>query len=89
MKNFKQSLLPLGVLVLGVAAAFASQGNNEVKFANKKGYATVNRPCDTEVECSTIESDVCMVWVDGFSHQAYGKLNPTDAVCTQILYRLD
>ena len=86
MKNFKQSLLPLGVLVLGVAAAFASQKENSPQ-AVVTGYASVENPCDMDILCQDDGGPLCSVWLNGVEHQAFGKDVVTQE-CNIQLYRL-
>jgi len=86
MKNFKQSLIPLGVMVLGVVGAFASQKTAN-PLATVIGYATVESPCDMDILCQDEGGPLCSIWVNGVEHQAFGK----DAItqeCNVELYRL-
>lgn len=89
--NFKQALMPLAVVVLGVVGAFATNAkkqNQQVKTI-ETGYVTTNpsQPCNLAIECSNINGPVCTIMLDGVQHQAFGKLNPADVSCAKVLYR--
>jgi|GEM_PF-5893591 len=92
MKKIKQSLLPLGVMVLGAVAAFATTGKSaSPNFAAEDGYITTDllHPCNKIVQCTTIDTgDFCSADVTEGGMRAYGKWNITDVVCTKTLYKL-
>jgi len=89
MKKFKQSFIPLGVMVLSAVAAFATQGTSGSNFAPEAGYITTNpnMPCAELVECDNSGGPACTVLVGGVLHTAYGKVNPSDAWCTKPLFQ--
>lgn len=88
MKKMKKSLLPLGVMVLGALAAFASQSSPESEFVPEYGYATINpsMPCAERVECDDTGSVLCTVLIGSTLHTAYGKENPNDSWCKKELF---
>lgn len=93
MNKIKQSLIPLGVMVLGAVAALATNGKSPSSgFAPEIGYVTndVLHPCNVPIACTSIDTgDFCTADISEGGMRAYGKWNITDAVCTKILYKLE
>ncbi|MBA5792693.1 hypothetical protein H1R17_01485 [Flavobacterium sp. xlx-214] len=89
MKKIKQSLLPLGVMVLGAVAAFASHSSKTAVLADEAGYVTLDltKPCEILVECSNTGSIACTAEVNGVTHNAYGKWSINDVDCEKPLFQ--
>ncbi len=89
MKIFRNSLIPLGVMVLSAVAAFATQQTSDSSLAPEYGYISTNPnvPCSEAIECDSQFGLTCTVLVDGVQHTAYGKVNPTDSWCAKPLFQ--
>lgn len=82
-----KKILPIAVIMLAIAGAFASQPSNNRVLAPKLGYIDSATPCSVEVSCNTTVGEICTQEVNSEEKQAFGKVNPNDASCAQVLYR--
>ena len=88
--NLKKAMMPLAVVVLGAAAAFATNAakTSSSSLADVHGYIynQETKQCVQQVMCSTIPGPVCR---NAANQQVFG-LNDSDdlTVCTWQLYRL-
>ena len=85
---FKKLMMPLAVMVLGVAGAFTTTSMSSTKsLANVQGYRFVSQadPCHLDVMCSNVFS--ATVCTSG-SNQLWGKTNPNAATCQIPLYKI-
>jgi hypothetical protein len=73
---------------LAITGAIASQQFADKKIAPQTGWIDAPSPCTISVVCSTNLGTVCTAIYQGQIRQAYGKVNPNDATCTKVLYRL-
>ncbi|MGM0932683.1 MAG: DUF6520 family protein [Bacteroidota bacterium] len=91
MKNVKRKLMmPLMVMAFAIAGAFVTNARSANAFAPEIGYAEDLVPCDTPVECSTIPSEeLCSIRINGQDVQAFGKDDPEDTNCENVLYRME
>ncbi|MET0944881.1 MAG: DUF6520 family protein [Flavobacterium sp.] len=85
--NFKLSL-PIGVFFLAIAGAFASHSSETSPKALQTGWVDTPSPCQIEVSCRTEVGPVCTMFHQGQNKQAFGKVNPNDATCSKILYKI-
>jgi len=84
----KKRILPVAVIMLAIGGAFASQSSKNVAFASKTGYIDSPSPCSVAVSCNTNVGAICsQLDANGNEQQAFGKVNPQDASCAQVLYR--
>lgn len=84
--NFKKSLMPFVVMVLGIAGAFTTMSMGKAKPSMvQQGYYFVSEldRCHKGTECSTIEDEIC-TWG---SDVQKGKLNNTGIDCPVVLYK--
>jgi len=87
--NFKQALMPLAVVVLGVVGAFATNAKKQSEKAliDQQGYVydNIQKKCIPEVMCSTIVNDICE---NAFGQHVYGLNSPDDlSTCSWTLYK--
>lgn len=87
--NLKKVMMPLAVVVLGVAAAFATNAakTSNSSLAEAKGYLYDHdsKQCIEQVMCSTIPGPVCR---NAANQQVFGLNDSSDqTVCTWQLYR--
>ena len=85
---FKRLMMPLAVMVLGIATAFTTTSMSSTKaLANVQGYRFVSQadPCHIDVMCSNIFS--ATVCTSG-ANQLWGKQTPTSATCPLTLYKI-
>lgn len=83
----KKKMMPLLILFLGIATAFAtSVMSSPDVVANKQGYKFVSQqvPCQTDVMCSDIIGPVCT----SGGQQLWGKFNPSSPLCNLPLYKI-
>ncbi len=78
----KKWLLPILAFAIAIGGAFATNIET-TESAVPIGYATLQKPCDTQVSCSTIPNPVCRA---PGGQQAWGKNNPTDGHCPNLLF---
>jgi hypothetical protein len=85
---FKKLMMPLAVMVLGIATAFTTTSMSSAKaLANVQGYRFVSQadPCHIDVMCSNIFSaNVCT----SGSNQLWGKQTPSATTCPLTLYKI-
>lgn len=81
----KKMLLPIFVIAMAITGAFMTSAKAEVTSTLKKGYVDAPEPCTVEVNCDTQGTILC---TDQMGLQAFGKINPNDTSCPQILYRI-
>ncbi len=74
--------MPVLAIALAIGGAFASQAQVE-ESAVVPGYISVNMPCDTKIQCSSIPGPACTA---PNGQHAFGKQSAN--VCTLPLYRL-
>jgi len=86
MKKFKQNLIPLGVMVLGAVAAFASQAKKDIALAHEYGYINLVNPCDYSIDCDNVGTKTCSIMLNGTEYVARGKWSPGDVTCTKPLF---
>ena len=86
--NVKKLMMPLAVIILGSAGAFATMSMGTVKAApgDQRGYLFVNtlNPCVQDIMCSNIVNDICKT---PSLQTLKGKINESDASCPQTLYK--
>ncbi|QQX78107.1 MULTISPECIES: DUF6520 family protein [Aequorivita] len=74
MRNLKfKFLLPVAAFMLAIAAAFASQTEEQVESALVQGYIYQNGVCVPHGKCDNSSTVICS---DG-SRQVFGKNGPT------------
>jgi len=89
MKKLKNALLPAVIALMGVGAAFATNGAKSSIDATQPGYyfnSSTNRCVETTAQCSTSGSNAC-TWKDdqGTTHNLSTKIS--DTMCGDPLYR--
>ncbi|MGB3343989.1 MAG: DUF6520 family protein [Aequorivita sp.] len=81
MKTMKiKFLLPVGVFMVAIAAAFATQKNLQEDFAPVQGYIYQNGVCTPNGKCDNSSGPIC---TDNLGRQVFGKSGQTE--CLQIL----
>lgn len=81
MKNLKSKfLLPVAAFMIAIAAAFATQMEEEDAFAPEQGYVYVNEICVPNGKCSTMPGPICTH--NGL--QVFGRSSQTS--CLKTLY---
>lgn len=84
---FKRLMMPLAVMVLGIAGAFVTTSMSSTKtLANVQGYRFVSQaePCQEDAMCSTVFStNIC---TSSGGAQLKGKASP-NAPCDITLYK--
>lgn len=89
-QTFKKAMMPLAVVVLGAAAAFATNaaktGNGPLAEVPGYLYDQDAKQCIEHVMCSTIPGPVCR---NAANQQVFGLNNSSDlTVCTWQLYKI-
>ncbi len=75
MRNFKfKFLLPVAAFMLAIAAAFASQTEEQAESALVQGYIYQNGVCVPHGKCDNTSSFIC---TDTSGRQIFGKNGPT------------
>ena len=84
---FKKLMMPLAVMVLGIATAFTTTSMSSTKaLAPVQGYKFISQadPCHIDAMCSNVVSvNLC---TSGSSH-LWGKVTPNAPTCDVKLYR--
>lgn len=87
--NFlKKLVMPLAVIVLGIAGAFVTTSMSSTKsLSTVQGYRFVSQadPCHAELMCSNIVTPT--ICTSG-GQQLWGKVNPSVNVCNVPLYKI-
>jgi|SRR5690606_18700255 len=92
--NFKQALMPLAVVVLGVVGAFATNAKkqNEKLAAKMTGYyydhtRPVGQKCVAiEVDCNPFSGEICTNQNPSNLIQYWGSPTEVDLQCSYELY---
>jgi hypothetical protein len=84
----KKISIPIAVVLLAITGAFASQSSATKPVALQTGWIDSPSPCQIEVSCRTEVGPVCTMFYKGQTKQAYGKVNPNDASCAKVLYKV-
>jgi hypothetical protein len=85
---FKRLMMPLAVMVLGIATAFTTTSMSSTKaLANVQGYRFVSQadPCHVDIMCSNVFS--ATICTSG-SNQIWGKVTPNAPTCALTLYKI-
>lgn len=85
MKKFS---MPIAVVVLAITGAFASQSSQTSSLVPQTGWIDTPAPCQIPVSCRTEVGPVCTMLHQGVNKQAFGKVNPNDATCSKVLYKI-
>jgi hypothetical protein len=85
MKKFS---MPIAVFLLAIGGAFASQSSEKSILPPQTGWIDTPSPCQIPASCRTEVGTVCTLFHQGMNKQAYGKVNPGDATCAKILYKV-
>ncbi|WP_417558493.1 DUF6520 family protein [Mesoflavibacter zeaxanthinifaciens] len=89
-KKFK-TVLPVFVLILAIASAFAFKDTEESPLlAPETGWINLpGTPCAIAVECDNnpLLEVVCTAIYNGVEYQAFGKPNPSSMLCSRVLYK--
>ena len=85
MKKFS---MPIAVVLLAITGAFASQSSGTSPTALQTGWIDTPSPCQIAVSCRTELGPVCTMFHQGQNRQAFGKVNPNDATCAKVLYKV-
>lgn len=76
MKNLKSNfLLPVAAFMIAIAAAFATQMEEQDAFALEQGYIYENNVCIPSGKCANTSGPVC---TDDLERQVFGKSGPTE-----------
>ena len=80
--------MPLAVIIVASAGAFATMSMGTVKAApgDQRGYLFVDalHPCVQDIMCSNIVDDICKT---SSAKTLKGKINENDGSCPQTLYK--
>ncbi|RKS03037.1 DUF6520 family protein [Flavobacterium sp. 102] len=84
---FKKLMMPLAVMVLGIATAFTTTSMSSTKaLVPVQGYKFISQadPCHIDAMCSNVVSvNLCT----SGSSQLWGKVTPNAPTCDVKLYR--
>jgi hypothetical protein len=85
---FKKMVLPVAVIMLGIAGAVSTQAMNSSSkvLVNQQGYRFVSAqdPCHAEIMCTTTVGPICKLG----SITLWGKVTPTALDCNVPLYKI-
>lgn len=84
---FKNLMMPLAVMVLGAAGAFATTSMADAKaVVNQQGYRFVSNadPCHADLMCRTEFGDICK----SGTITLWGKVTPSATNCDVQLYKI-
>ena len=84
---FKKLMMPLAVMVLGIATAFTTTSMSSTKALSLvQGYKFISQadPCHIDTMCSNVVTpNICT----SGTTQLWGKLSPNAPTCDVKLYR--
>lgn len=84
----KKLSMPIAVFLLAIGGAFASQTTEENAMPLQIGWIDTPSPCTIPASCRTETGPVCTLLHQGQTRQAFGKVNPNDATCAKVLYKI-
>ncbi|MGV3460263.1 MAG: DUF6520 family protein [Flavobacterium sp.] len=87
--KFFKMVLPALTLMLAVFGAFAFKTvDSKALLAPESAWINLpGQPCAVEVQCDNTPGLTCTAIYQGTTHQAFGKVNPSQMICNKVLYR--
>jgi hypothetical protein len=89
--KFFKIVLPAFIIMMAVLSAYAFKSvEDKALLAPETGWLAIpGNPCSISVTCENINTNLtCKALFNGVEYDVLGKHQPSDMVCTKILYRI-